>query len=413
MTPAVSGPLSGATDEIPFSPWRLRMARLLAGILFRRIRQYGRQHVPASGPVFFACTHRNGAVDGCVVSTVLTRPLFILGANLTDSPLMRIFFGGHLAINRTPRTLAENRENRDKLAAAARMATAGRQVVMFPEGTSWLGPTLRPVRKGMAWLIRQALKELPEIVVIPTGLHYERGDVLRSDVEVHFGPPLRFSPEDAANLDAITTRLADALSGVAVIFTDADAQTQGECLAHAALHLDPGLSHRNICRAFAHAELPAVLMDSVQSLYGNGFRRPPILPATSILRTGLHALLLSLVVLPAGLINLPTCLGAFLLAGRYADDTNVVTLWRMLTGSALWVLQTLIQLAVLFRFCGILAPLILAGMLALSRAGLRAWRPWKTDLLCLRNALSAQRTTLVTLTSEIRQWLHTAHHPRT
>jgi len=393
-------------DQNLFSAWRCVLAKLFSGILFRRIRQYGRHHIPATGPSLFACTHRNGAIDGYVVHMALARPLFILGANLTGSLYTRFFFGGHLDINRNPQTHSDNRKNQQQFAAAAKMAAAGRQVVMFPEGTSWLGPTLRPIRKGMAYLIRQVLKELPELGVVPVALHYERGNEFRSDVELHFGAPLYFAPETTQDLDAMTTTLTNALNDIAVNFASPADQVRGECFAHAAMHLEPELSHRNLCRSFARSGLPQELQRNLES--PSTCVRTPILPNGPVITEFLRVLLLTMFVLPALLLNLPTCLGAFLIARRYADDTNVVTLWRLLSGTPIFVLQSLLQAALLAYFCGTRTPLVLAGILGLTWLGLQAYRPWKSGLICLNNWLSGNKTTLATLRNQIRQWLDTS-----
>lgn len=390
-----------ATVEIRFSPWRHRLAKLLSCIMFRRIRIYGSHFIP-TGPTLFACTHRNGAVDGYVLCNALTRPLFILGSNLTNSRFMRFFFGGHLDINRYPQSIAENRENRSKLISAARMAADGRHVIMFPEGTSWLGPTLRPVRKGMACLIQQALKELPAIQVVPVGLHYEQGNVFRSDVEIHFGSPLHFSREAARNLDTINEALTNALNEVAVNFSSPTDQALGECFAHAAIHLDPDQSHRDLCRSFARPNLPPIMTANLKSLCTQNIS--PVLPDLPLVQESFRLLLLSMALLPAWILNLPTCLGAFILARKFADDTNVVTLWRILTGLPIFILQTVLLLVAFVVLSGMWTPLFLAATATLTWAGLLAYRPWKTCLTGISNSIYwPRRHKIAILREQIRQ----------
>ncbi|WP_171253104.1 1-acyl-sn-glycerol-3-phosphate acyltransferase, partial [Acinetobacter baumannii] len=66
-------------------------------------------------------------------------------------------------------------------------------VLIFPEGTSELGPSLLPIKKGAAFMCHTLLAEAGEeetLSLVPLGLHYEEGWRFRSAAEIHIGPPV-------------------------------------------------------------------------------------------------------------------------------------------------------------------------------------------------------------------------------
>ena len=382
----------------------------MARCYFRAIRVSGRELLPVDGAVLLACTHRNGAVDGLVMEVVLGRPLGIVGRNLTASPYLRFLLAGSIPIHRHPATPADNRENLQQLQEAARAALAGRQLLMFPEGTSKLGPTLLPVKKGMAYLARLATKAAKgrPVRIVPVGLHYSRGFAFRSDVEVVFGDPFAVTPEEAGDLQALTARVAAAMAGVAVSFADREAQRQGELFADLICAANPAASHRAACLAYGSGRVADGLRERFAAAMAGIDRhaRVPVLPAGGRLAWELAILLVGAPAVLAALIaNLLPCVGAPLVAHRMADDDNVITLWRLLSGLPLWSLQiVLLLLAVMAVRPAMLLPFF-AGYGLFTWVGCKLYPRWRLAFAAVRNRFSGQRQQCRAATQVVDEWL--------
>jgi 1-acyl-sn-glycerol-3-phosphate acyltransferase len=367
------------------------LKRVRAGLVrtyFRTVRVHGQDRLPGSGTVLYACVHRNGAVDGLVMETVLDDALGVAGKNLTRSALLRLLLGEHVAIHRHPATPAENRENLRQLKKVAALAVGGKPVAMFPEGTSKLGPNLLPVRKGMAYLARLAVKEGrgEPVRIVPVGLHYERGFAFRSAVEVTFGAPLTVTEADVRDLDALTERITEAMGTVAVSFRDAEEQRRGELFADLATALDPGASHRRACLDYASGQVPEAVREAFDAAVAGRDRHgsPPVLPHGGLVLGTLEFLFLTPIILAALAANLLPVLGGVIAARIMADDDNVITLWRLLAGLPLWCVQGL-GYCLWAAFHPAWALPMAAGYVASSLIGAAVYWRWKRAFAGLRN----------------------------
>ena len=385
-----------------------RARAALVRTYFRAVRVRGRAPESGAGTVLYACVHRNGAVDGLVMETVLADALGVAGKNLTRSALLRLFLGEYVDIHRNPSTPAENRENLRQLKRAAALAVGGKPVAMFPEGTSKLGPNLLPVKKGMAYLARLAVKEGDgrPVHIVPVGLHYERGFALRSAVEVTFGEPLVVTEKDAKDLDGLTERITESMGTVAVLFRDADEQRRGELFADLVADLDPGASHRRACLDYASGKVPETVREAFDQAVAGRDRHgpPPVLPHRGGLWGALEFLLLTPFVLGALAANPLPVLGGWVAAKTMADDDNVVTLWRLLAGAPLWCVQT-----VGYLLWAVLHPVwalpMAAGYLALSGAGVAVYWRWKRGLAGLGNLFGGNGPKLRRCAAMVGEWL--------
>ena len=384
-----------------------RFQSLLARLYFRTIRTYGADDVPKEGAVLFACVHRNGAVDGLVMGATLDGALGIAGKNLSGSAYLRLFLGDHVAVYRHPATPAENKENLRQLKRAAQMATQGRRVVMFPEGTSKLGPRLLPVKGGMAHLARLTLKEgqgMP-VHVVPVGLHYSRGFEFRSDVEVTFGRAMRIGEEDVRDLDALTERITRGMEAVAVLFADAEEQRRGELFADMVCGLDDTCSHREACRAYAARDIPPDVLASVESAIGDTDRHalPPVVPPAGLVPWVLRFLLLTPMVCLFFAANLLPLLGGYCAGRIMADDDNVVTLWRILAGVPLWGVQMAIYLGLAICFPP-WAAILFFGYALFSWGGVAVFQRWKRLLAGTMNRIKGRGEMIRQANDRVREW---------
>lgn len=379
----------------------------LVRFYFRRVQVFGTENIPENGAVLLSCVHRNGAVDGVVMESVLHNPVGIAGNNLTGSAYMRMFLGESVAIHRRPSTPAENRENLRQFKKVASTALDGRPVVMFPEGTSKLGPNLLPIKRGLAYLARLTLKEGRDIPVsiVPVGLHYTRGFEFRSDVEISYGTPISISKDNVQNLDELTARIADAMGDVAVIFPDAEEQRRGELFADTVCTLNDAHSHRSACLAYAARELPQKLCDSFNETVKGHDRHslPPVFPKHGQALGWLECILLSPLILLFFMANLLPLAGGYAAAHIMADDDNVITLWRILTGVPLWAVQMITYLAIALIVPDYAAALTIP-YIAVTCLGILGYRRWKSALAGVMNLWSNQRKSIEETDRLIREW---------
>jgi hypothetical protein len=331
----------------------------------------------------------------------------VAGKNLTRSAYLRLFLGEHVDIHRHPATPAENRENLRQLKRAAALAAGGKPVAMFPEGTSRLGPGLLPVRKGMAYLARLAVKEGrgEPVRIVPVGLHYERGFAFRSAVEVTFGAPLVVSEKETRNLDALTERIAGAMAEVAVSFRDAEEQRRGELFADLVTALDPGASHRRACLDYASGQVPEAVREAFDHAVAGRDRHgpPPVPPQGGPVLGTLEFLLLTPFVLAALAANLLPVPGGAMAAGIMADDNNVVTLWRLLAGLPLWCAQAL-GYCLWAAFHPAWALPMAAGYVAVSLVGAAVYWRWKRAFPGLRNLFGGRGRELRQCAALVKEW---------
>ncbi len=137
-------------------------ARVICGI---RLQVEGMQHVP-QGAALLASRHQS-AFDTLVWLTLLPRCCYVLKRELLRIPLFGFLipFTGMIAVDRDGGGAALRVLMRD----GARAARAGKQIVIFPEGTRAAPDTLLPLQPGIAGLA--AATKLPVIPVLTDSGH--------------------------------------------------------------------------------------------------------------------------------------------------------------------------------------------------------------------------------------------------
>ncbi len=129
--------------------WARTNMRALAVICGIELDVSGREHVPAEGPVLIAAQHQS-AFDTVVWLALLPRCCYVLKRELTRIPLFGrlLTVSGMIAIDRAARIASLHAIIREGRAAAA----AGRQIVIFPEGTRAEPGSVLPLHPGVAAL---------------------------------------------------------------------------------------------------------------------------------------------------------------------------------------------------------------------------------------------------------------------
>lgn len=335
--------------------------------------------------------HRNGAVDGIIYRRLLPQAHFLIAARLRKSRIGKLFFHGiEVVRSQDPGNRSGNAQT---LARCVELLRQGGSVFFFPEGSSTLGPTHLPFHTGAMRVAQDALACGVSLQVIPLGIHYEAPTHWQRDVEVVVGPAI--STDLPPNLtsreqvDLLHRRMTDALKGVGVNVPEAHFLAQIETLAYAAT-LGSGRTWFESLKALERG-IPAPIQTAVADLERVAADRHlwrhqgvPLFPIGHGWLYLLLWLLLAPLVGGAVLLNLlPLAVG--LVAGRtLADEPNVITLWRAMTGIPLFLLQLLLLLLASLLF-GHLAWFAIYGLITLL--GLRTYYRFTKLTVAVHNAL--------------------------
>jgi 1-acyl-sn-glycerol-3-phosphate acyltransferase len=310
---------------------------------FERITVLHPERLPEEGPVLYVGLHRNGAVDGLVYHLVVPRGVFLVSTQLLRSFFARLFFCG-IAVAR--KQDEEDRSQNDAaLRQCAELLAGGGALIVFPEGTSSLGPRHLPFKSGAASVALNALARGVPLRIVPLGIHYERAWAFRSKVEVVAGEPISTALpaglSELGRLKEMKRRMTAALEAVGANFASAEAQENAQRLAYAATLGTPRTYFDSLKSLEAGVPEPLraqgreLELATSQTLRHQGV---PLFPVGPWLLYALLLLGLGPLVLAGALINLPPLLAGWLAARKLADDRNVIALWRILVGLPLFVL---------------------------------------------------------------------------
>jgi 1-acyl-sn-glycerol-3-phosphate acyltransferase len=143
-----------STTELPPGTWHWlyeggrRIFPALVTPLVRR-RVFGRERIPATGPVVLVANH-SSMLDGPVITAAICtvrRPVFLIKRDMFRGPLGALLTRvGQVPINR-------DAVDRTPLFTAVRVLRGGGLVGVFPEGSRGAGDVAR-AHNGAAWLAR-------------------------------------------------------------------------------------------------------------------------------------------------------------------------------------------------------------------------------------------------------------------
>ncbi|MEO5913414.1 MAG: 1-acyl-sn-glycerol-3-phosphate acyltransferase [Luteolibacter sp.] len=321
---------------------------LCARIYFDRITVLNPELLPADGPVLYVGLHRNGAVDGFIYHQVVPRGVFLISTQLRRSFFARLFFDGIAVARKTDERDAG--KNEAALRECVDLLAGGGALVVFPEGTSSLGPRHLPFKSGAASMALDALAQGVPLTIIPLGIHYERAWVFRSKVEVVVGDSISsmFSDglSDLGKLKEMKRRMNVALEAVGVNFPSAEDQEAACRLAYAAT-LGTRRSYFESLKVMENG-VPELLSDRWTELSAEFASRPtlrhqgvPLFPGRAWGIYAFSLLVLGPLVLAGALVNFPPLLLGWLASRKLADDLNVIALWRILVGLPVFVIWCL------------------------------------------------------------------------
>ena len=179
-----------ALNRVFVAPWLywalLPIHRLLLSLYFSQIIIQGFEHLPVNGPVMLAPKHYS-RWDPVVLALLSVEPLwYMTNANQ---------FGGVQGwiirrLGAFPVDLA--RPQVSSFRSAIAVLTAGKKLMLFPEGGIVRDQPLRPLKSGFARLVLQAESALGDgsIPIVPIAIGYQPNAVWRAKVIIHILPPL-------------------------------------------------------------------------------------------------------------------------------------------------------------------------------------------------------------------------------
>jgi 1-acyl-sn-glycerol-3-phosphate acyltransferase len=181
--------------------------RALCGI---RWEVRGLEHVPAAGPALLA-SHHESAFDTLVWLVLLPRCTYVLKRELRRVPLFGYLTrrAGQIAVDRDGGAAALRALVRETEAAAA----AGRQIVIFPEGTRAEPGRLLPLQPGIAAIAaRTGLPVIP--VVTNSGQRWGRRAFHKHPgvIRITLLPPLRAAEAAPGRRARFMQQLAEQLA---------------------------------------------------------------------------------------------------------------------------------------------------------------------------------------------------------
>ena len=173
-------------------------ARRICGI---KLVITGTEYLPMDGPALLACQHQS-AFDTLVWMTLLPRTCYVVKQELTRIPLVGPLRApaGMIPVDREAGAAAL----RGLVMATAAAKAAGRQIVIFPEGTRVAPGMHVPLQPGIAAIA--ARLNLPVIpVATDSGLRWGRRSFRKNAGPVHLalGPPIPAGTRRVELLDAI------------------------------------------------------------------------------------------------------------------------------------------------------------------------------------------------------------------
>lgn len=173
-----------------------KLARFAVSQFFSRISKSGAE--PAEeGPLIVVCNHQNSIVDPLVVQYFYRRDLwFIAKSTYFRGQLVgRLLKALHMVpVKRRQDFPAEEPDNSEMFRFSSSALSAGRALLIFPEGMSLGVRKLQPIKTGAARIALQAEAEFSlNLKIQAVGLTYTDIQHFRSSVHAVFGEPIAVS----------------------------------------------------------------------------------------------------------------------------------------------------------------------------------------------------------------------------
>ena len=165
---------------------------------YRKIRQTGRENIPADGAVIYAPNHTGTLMDALVILANDEKPkVFVARADIFKNPkLAKLFrFFKIMPIMRMRDGFDEVKKNNKTIEQAVDVLKDKVPFCIFPEGTHQPKYSLQPISKGIFRIALQAQALMPDmpLYIVPVGIRYGSFWRYRSTTHMQYGEPIKVS----------------------------------------------------------------------------------------------------------------------------------------------------------------------------------------------------------------------------
>lgn len=170
-------------------------------VFYRRRIILGREHLQFKGPAIIVVNHPSTLMDvlnSCV--HIRQEPFFLANYSLFKHPISRWLLTRLYCIPVKRREdVAEGEARNNDAAFEQSFQHLEKKGLLFiaAEGVSWMERWVRPFKTGAARIAFGAESRNDwqlGVKIIPVGLSYSAANLFRSEVIVHFGPPIEVAP---------------------------------------------------------------------------------------------------------------------------------------------------------------------------------------------------------------------------
>jgi 1-acyl-sn-glycerol-3-phosphate acyltransferase len=204
--------------------------------LMKKIKVYGKEHIPREGAVLFIGNHQNGLIDAILLPATSDRTFYFLSraSAFKNKLVARILH----ALNMIP--IYRIRDGVDTITMNVgiferchEILNQGGAIEIFAEGEHHLERRIIPLKKGFARIILGTLKKYPDldIHIIPVGLNYDSHLNFPSSASIYYGKPILANPyfdihAEREDFSGILDFLNKALKSLTLHIEDEDAYDQ-------------------------------------------------------------------------------------------------------------------------------------------------------------------------------------------
>lgn len=181
--------------------------RIFFYIVFRT-RVYGRENIPAEGPIILAANHASN-IDPPLMASLIERPVsYMAKIELFENPI----FGA--AIRRCHAFPVKRGESdRGAIKAAVTVLKEGRVLGLFPEGTRSKTGQLQKAEAGVALIAAMTGAPIVPVAILNTHRIFANGGLL-PQLRIMYGAPMSFQG-DRKSKEALDIFSAEIMSHIA------------------------------------------------------------------------------------------------------------------------------------------------------------------------------------------------------
>ena len=190
----------------------------------------GRENIPKDKPVIFASNHPNSFKDAVVVGMNIGRPMITLvRSDVFKSAFARwlLSLWRLIPVYRIQEGTENLKKNDTTFEICERELQNQGTLLIFSEGICVSEKRLRPLKKGTARIAFQAMKNIEDIYIVPTGINYTHFTQFGGEIMLGFGKPIRvsdyqqlFEENQAKAVNKLTTDLKEAMAKEIIIIDD-------------------------------------------------------------------------------------------------------------------------------------------------------------------------------------------------